>query len=65
MNVKYRSKSALKLLFQENVTISPGDQTPDWFKFEIDVNKWLLRNKFETMLQVVQVMEERILLQLR
>ena len=49
VNVKYRSKSALKLLFQENVTISPGDQTPDWFKFEIDVNKWLLRNKFETM----------------
>ena len=48
-NVKYRSKSALKLLFQENVTISPGEQTPEWFKFEVDVNKWLMRNKFETV----------------
>jgi hypothetical protein len=48
-NIKYRSKSALKLLFQENVTVSPGEQTPDWFKFEIDVNKWLNKNKFETV----------------
>ena len=48
-NVMYRSKSALKLLFQENVTISPGAVTPEWFQFEMDVNKWLIKNKFETV----------------
>lgn len=48
-NVMYRSKSALKLLFQENITVSPGSETPEWFKFELDVNKWLIKNKFETI----------------
>ena len=46
-NIIYRSKSATKLLFNEDTKILPGNDISDWFKFELDVKKWFERNDFE------------------